>query len=162
MLELHELNIFVQVIEASSFTAAAERLHVHCRLVKELYIGKLKNMAYKFLCLVFLVSIGCFKYSFTGSLPSHIQKVAIPLFENNTSFTGVNQDLTGIDSKDKNKADNLYLFYIIQNSISSIVNAGQGLGVLVHPLALLVALNGLGLNGDDGFALVLLIVQSAG
>ena len=28
MLELHELNIFVQVIEAMSFTAAAERLHI--------------------------------------------------------------------------------------------------------------------------------------
>jgi len=51
-------------------------------------------MAYKTLCLIFLISFGCFKYSFTGSLPSHIKKVAIPLFENNTSFTGVNQDLT--------------------------------------------------------------------
>lgn len=47
------------------------------------------------LSLLFLiVGTGCFKYSFTGSLPSHIQKVAVILFENNTSFSAVNQDLT--------------------------------------------------------------------
>ena len=52
-------------------------------------------MGYKFLSLLILFAgTGCFKYSFTGSLPSHIQKVAVVLFENNTSYSGVNQDLT--------------------------------------------------------------------
>ena len=53
-------------------------------------------MVYKLICTLFLFSVGCFNYSFTGSLPSHIQKVAVPLFENNTSFSGVNQDLTNL------------------------------------------------------------------
>jgi hypothetical protein len=51
-------------------------------------------MGYKLICTLLLFTTSCFNYSFTGSLPSHIQKVAIPLFENNTSFSGVNQDLT--------------------------------------------------------------------
>ena len=51
-------------------------------------------MGYKYLLLLIFVFAGCFKYSFTGSLPSHINSVAVPLFENNTSFSGVNQDLT--------------------------------------------------------------------
>ena len=33
-------------------------------------------------------------YSFTGSIPSHINTVAIPLFDDNTSFPGVREDLT--------------------------------------------------------------------
>lgn len=53
-------------------------------------------MAYKLIFTVLLFSIGCLNYSFTGSLPSHIEKVAVPLFENNTSFSGVNQDLTNL------------------------------------------------------------------
>jgi hypothetical protein len=38
--------------------------------------------------------MACFNYSFTGSLPSHVKRVAVPMFENNTSFNAVNQDLT--------------------------------------------------------------------
>ena len=52
-------------------------------------------MVYRILSLMLLIAgTGCFKYSFTGSLPSHIQKVAVILFENNTSYSAVNQDLT--------------------------------------------------------------------
>jgi len=36
----------------------------------------------------------CGIYSFTGSIPSHIKTVAIPLFDDNTSFPGVREDLT--------------------------------------------------------------------
>ena len=52
-------------------------------------------MVYRIISLILLIAgTGCFKYSFTGSLPSHIQKVAVILFENNTSYSAVNQDLT--------------------------------------------------------------------
>lgn len=51
-------------------------------------------MAYKYLLPILLLFTGCLNYSFTGSLPSHVNRVAVPLFENNTSFSGVNQDLT--------------------------------------------------------------------
>jgi len=51
-------------------------------------------MAYRLLYLVFLTSFGCLSYSFTGSLPSHIKSVAIPLFEDNTAYPGVREDIT--------------------------------------------------------------------
>ncbi len=38
--------------------------------------------------------MGCVSYSFTGSLPSHIKSVAVPLFEDNTAYPGVREDLT--------------------------------------------------------------------
>ncbi len=38
--------------------------------------------------------MGCLTYSFTGSLPSHIKSVAVPLFEDNTAYPGVKEDLT--------------------------------------------------------------------
>jgi len=65
-------------------------------------------MGFRFIFLPFLLCLGCFKYSFTGSLPSHIKNVAIPLFENNTSYTGVNQELT-------NKTVDLF---VLDNSLS--------------------------------------------
>jgi len=36
----------------------------------------------------------CGYYSFTGSIPSDIKTVAVPLFDDNTSFPGVREDLT--------------------------------------------------------------------
>ncbi len=55
-------------------------------------------MAYKFLVLMgtllCLLLSSCGIYSFTGSIPSHIKTVAIPLFDDNTSFPGVREDLT--------------------------------------------------------------------
>ena len=36
----------------------------------------------------------CFAYSFKGSLPSNIKNVAIPLFDDNTAYPGVREDLT--------------------------------------------------------------------
>jgi hypothetical protein len=44
-----------------------------------------------FLCLVLM---GCGVYSFKGALPSHIQTVAIPLFDDRTAYPGVRENLT--------------------------------------------------------------------
>jgi hypothetical protein len=44
--------------------------------------------------LVIVLSFSCGYYSFTGSIPSHIKTVAVPLFDDNTSFPGVREDLT--------------------------------------------------------------------
>jgi hypothetical protein len=38
--------------------------------------------------------LSCGYYSFTGSIPSDIKTVAIPLFDDNTSFPGVRENLT--------------------------------------------------------------------
>ena len=47
-------------------------------------------MGYKTLVLIgillHLLLFSCGMYSFTGSIPSHINTVAIPLFDDNTSF----------------------------------------------------------------------------
>ena len=55
-------------------------------------------MVYKSLvlsvALLCVLSFSCGYYSFTGSIPSHIQTVAVPLFDDNTSFPGVREDLT--------------------------------------------------------------------
>ena len=51
-------------------------------------------MDYKNILPFILLFTGCLNYSFTGSLPSHVNRIAVPLFENNTSFSGVNQELT--------------------------------------------------------------------
>jgi hypothetical protein len=61
-------------------------------------------MGYKTLVLIgtllYFLLYSCGIYSFTGSIPSHIKTVAIPLFDDNTSFPGVREDLTNkvIDS----------------------------------------------------------------
>jgi hypothetical protein len=61
-------------------------------------------MVYKSAILVILFQVvfvsSCGYYSFTGSIPSHIKTVAVPLFDDNTSFPGVREDLTNkvIDS----------------------------------------------------------------
>ena len=36
----------------------------------------------------------CGYYSFRGSIPSEIKKIAVPLFDDNTSYPGVRDDLT--------------------------------------------------------------------
>jgi hypothetical protein len=65
--------------------------------VKELCIERSRIMDSKkilqFLTLVFILS-GCFSYSFRGALPSHIKSVAVPLFDDNTAYPGVREDLT--------------------------------------------------------------------
>ena len=43
--------------------------------------------------LIILLTNGCM-YSFSGSIPSDVTKIAIPLFDDNTSFPGVREDLT--------------------------------------------------------------------
>lgn len=52
-----------------------------------------------FVLLISAVSIfacACGYYSFTGSIPSDIKTVAVPLFDDNTSFPGVREDLTNM------------------------------------------------------------------
>ena len=44
--------------------------------------------------LVIGLFLSCGYYSFTGSIPSDITTVAVPLFDDNTSFPGVREDLT--------------------------------------------------------------------
>ena len=39
---------------------------------------------------------GCFKYSFSGAVPSHLKTVAVPLFDNRTAEYGVVEDLTDV------------------------------------------------------------------
>lgn len=48
----------------------------------------------KFLLLSFAIIIGGCSYSFKGSLPSHITTVAVPLFDDNTAYPGIREDLT--------------------------------------------------------------------
>lgn len=52
------------------------------------------NKLVLFYSLLVGLSISCGYYSFTGSIPSDIKTVAIPLFDDNTSFPGVREDLT--------------------------------------------------------------------
>jgi hypothetical protein len=50
-----------------------------------------------FLFSPFIISFlffSCLSYSFKGSLPSNIKSVAIPLFDNNTAYPGIQEDLT--------------------------------------------------------------------
>ena len=55
-------------------------------------------MAFKILLIIISLFVGlslsCGYYSFTGSIPSNIKTVAVPLFDDNTSFPGVREDLT--------------------------------------------------------------------
>ena len=46
--------------------------------------------------LVLLIMSSCGYYSFKGALPSHIKTVAVPLFDNNTSYPNVREDLTNM------------------------------------------------------------------
>jgi hypothetical protein len=41
-----------------------------------------------------LIWTACAMYSFKGSLPSFIQTIAIPLFDDNTSYPNIREDLT--------------------------------------------------------------------
>jgi hypothetical protein len=56
------------------------------------------NMDYKKYIILIIVAlslcISCGYYSFGGSIPSDITKISIPLFDDNTSYPGVREDLT--------------------------------------------------------------------
>ncbi len=52
------------------------------------------NKLVLFYSLLVGLSMSCGYYSFTGSIPSDIKTVAVPLFDDNTSFPGVREDLT--------------------------------------------------------------------
>ncbi len=41
-----------------------------------------------------LLILSCGYYSFRGSIPSNVKNVAIPLFDDNTSYPGVREDMT--------------------------------------------------------------------
>ena len=76
--------------------------------MKELYIEKLINMGYVMrnyknqnyiyvfgtLCAFCLLLLSCGFYSFSGSLPSHLNTVAVPLFENRTAEFGISEEIT--------------------------------------------------------------------
>ena len=79
-----------------------------------------------FKTLILFILSGCGYYSFKGALPSHLQTVAVPLFDDRTSFPGVREQITNnlIDQfisdntlkvVDETKAD-----ILISGSISSI------------------------------------------
>jgi hypothetical protein len=52
-------------------------------------------MKYKILLLLAGLSLlSCGYYSFKGALPSNLKNIAIPLFEDNTAYPGVREDLT--------------------------------------------------------------------
>jgi len=53
-------------------------------------------MVYRIVIVAVLISAfaGCFKYSFKGALPSNLKTVAVPPFNDNTSYPGVRDDLT--------------------------------------------------------------------
>ena len=55
-------------------------------------VCKLRNLTFIFL----LILSSCGYYSFKGALPSHIKTVAVPLFENNTEYPNVREDLTNM------------------------------------------------------------------
>lgn len=47
-----------------------------------------------FLIIIAGLCSSCGYYSFKGSLPSNLKKVAVPLFDNNTAYPGIQEDLT--------------------------------------------------------------------
>ena len=55
-------------------------------------VCKSKNLT----IILLLIFSSCGYYSFKGALPSHIKTVAIPLFENNTEYPNVREDLTNM------------------------------------------------------------------
>lgn len=75
-------------------TEAGEKPPGPCRSANGPFTARSKSMAFKLACLSLLLYMGCLSYSFTGSLPSHIRSVAVPLFEDNTAYPGVREDLT--------------------------------------------------------------------
>lgn len=48
----------------------------------------------KLFLIAMLLSSGCVKYSFKGALPSYLKTIYIPLFNDNTSWPGLQEDLT--------------------------------------------------------------------
>ena len=54
------------------------------------------KLKFVFAGLLALTTLSCWYYSFGGSIPSDIKKIAIPLFDDNTSYPGVREDLTNM------------------------------------------------------------------
>lgn len=56
---------------------------------------KRKNLiVFGIFCANILVFMQCGFYSFSGSLPSHLNSVAVPLFENKTAEFGISEEIT--------------------------------------------------------------------
>lgn len=55
-----------------------------------------KKIVFFVLAGAFLANVNCGFYSFSGSLPPHLNTVAVPLFENKTAEFGVSEELTDI------------------------------------------------------------------
>ena len=72
-----------------------------------------KSLALSIGLLFLLFCSGCV-YSFGGSIPSDVTKIAIPLFDDNTSYPGVREDLT-----------NLVIDAFIANNTLQIVNESE-------------------------------------
>ena len=46
------------------------------------------------ICIFLVLFAGCVKYSFKGALPSYLQTIAIPLFEDRSRWVGLQEELT--------------------------------------------------------------------
>jgi hypothetical protein len=54
------------------------------------------KIRYSLVALLTVVFLSCGYYSFGGSIPSDVKKIAIPIFDDNTSYPGVREDLTNL------------------------------------------------------------------
>lgn len=59
-----------------------------------IYLSKKQNVAILLGGLVLLLLNQCGYYSFSGSLPSHLKTIAIPLFDDQTAEFGLKEELT--------------------------------------------------------------------
>jgi hypothetical protein len=62
----------------------------------EIFNKKVRKVILITLAGAFLANVKCGFYSFSGSLPSHLKTVAVPLFENKTAEFGVTEELTDV------------------------------------------------------------------
>ncbi len=72
-----------------------------------------KSLIFSIGLFITIYGVGCV-YSFGGSIPSDVTKIAIPLFDDNTSFPGVREDLT-----------NLVIDAFIANNILQVVGESE-------------------------------------
>ncbi|MBN2410949.1 LptE family protein [candidate division KSB1 bacterium] len=59
------------------------------------------------LCAICLLFLECGFYSFSGSLPSHLKTVAVPLFDNRTAEFGISEELTDMVIEEFNRDGSL-------------------------------------------------------
>jgi hypothetical protein len=95
------------------------------------------NKSVLFTLLIYCFLSGCGFYSFKGALPSHLQTVAVPLFDDRTSFPGVREQVTNglvdqfiadntLKVVDETKADVLISGAISSiNQVAATVAAGE-------------------------------------